>query len=474
MTDDGRRTTGAPTSVVRRPSSVVLPLAGLRVIDAAVVQAGPFITRLMADLGAEVIRVESRVHHRRYPLMPGNRAGERWWEQAGIHIEQHRNKLGLTLELFVPEAAELFKRLVAVSDVVVESHAASVMRKFGLDYPALRAVRPDLVMVSSTGYGHSGPYGEYRSYGMMIEAMSGLMATTGYGHDAPRRSIIPYPDVVAAYHGAFAVLAALEHRRRTGEGQWIDIAQYETAVSFNAEAVLDQTLNGRARRPIGNRHPTMAPHGVYPGAPVPTEEGGEDRWIAIACRDDRDWAALRRMMGDPAWAAGPEYDRPARRVRRADALDAHLSAWTRPQDVFQLADRLQEAGVPAAPVRTPKDLLLDPHLAARGFWPKVRHHPLQEGVGVRPLPGVAARFTGTPGRVERPAPLLGQHNREILGELLGLSDAELASLAADGVIGDRPASEARPALGPDPPELKALGEIGEYDAEFEARLGVEN
>lgn len=442
-----------------------LPLAGLRVIDAAVVQAGPWITRLMADLGAQVIRVESRVHLGRYPLLPENRAGARWWEQAAVHLEQHRNKQGITLELFIPEGAELFKRLVRVSDVVVESHAAPVMGRFGLDYPALRAERPDLVMISSNGYGHTGPYRDYRSYGMMIEVMCGLTATTGYDHDQPRRSVIPYPDPVAAYHGAFTVLAALSHRRRTGEGQWIDLAQYETAVTVNAEAWLDFAMNGRDRRPIGNRHPTMAPHGMYP-----THD--PDRWIAIACRDDRDWACLRAAMGEPEWAADPRFDRPFRRVRHADMLDEKLSRWTELNNAGELAQRLQSAGVPAAPAQSPRDLLLDPHLAARKFWAMVPHEPERENVGVRPIPGPAAHFTRTPGAVRAPAPMLGQHNAQILGDLLGVADDELEALEADGVTGNQPENSAKPMLGPDPADLLRLGQIQEFNPDFRQILGI--
>jgi crotonobetainyl-CoA:carnitine CoA-transferase CaiB-like acyl-CoA transferase len=401
-------------------------LAGVRVLDLTHAWAGPFATQLLADYGAEVIKIETcdRPDMLRFSTLPAgdnrpdvyNRGG--WFQYLG------RNKLGLTLDLKRPQGQELFKRLAAQSDVVIENFSARVMRRLGLEYAVLQAVNPRLIMISMAGYGTVGPYKDFVAFGEMIEPFAGLSELTGYADRAPLRLAVAYPDPVAGLHAALATLLALRQRRHTGAGQHIHIPHREPITRMLGEAVLDYTVNGRRQHRIANRHRAWAPHGCYPCH-------GQDRWIAIAVRNDAEWTALCQVLGEPDWAHDPRFANSFTRWRHADRLDRHVAEATQRWEATILTTHLCAAGIPAGMVQTNRDLFSDVHLHARqAFWAMT--HPL---AGTHPYPAPSTRLRGTPPRLTRPAPNLGEHNSELLTRLLGLSSAEVEDLEATGVIG---------------------------------------
>jgi crotonobetainyl-CoA:carnitine CoA-transferase CaiB-like acyl-CoA transferase len=279
-------------------------------------------------------------------------------------------------------------------------------------------------MVSMPGFGTVGPYKDFVAFGEMIEPFAGLSELTGYPERAPLRIAVAYPDPVAGFHAALAVLLALRQRRQTGVGQHVSIPHREPITRMLGEAVLEYTVNHRTQTRTGNRHRAWAPHGCYPCR-------GEDAWISLAVRTDPEWTALCRVLGDPGWTKDPRFGNSLSRWRAAEQLDESLSQWTRQWEADALARRLREAGVPAGVVQTNRDLLCDTHLRARrAFWSI--SHLLGD---TYPYPGPSTRLTGTPAQCHRPAPNLGEHNRQILEGLLGLSPAEIEELEVQGVIG---------------------------------------
>jgi crotonobetainyl-CoA:carnitine CoA-transferase CaiB-like acyl-CoA transferase len=446
------------------------PLTGIRVVECGEAYAVPHLTRLLADLGADVIKVESCVRPdvaRVWPF-PDNEPGEQFWNRGGIFNEPNRNKRDLTLDLRKPAGIELFQRLIATADVFCENYTPRVMAQFGLDYSALVAVKPDLIMLSSTGFGHTGPFTNYTAWGFTLEPTAGISHFVGRPDGPPLRSGIAYVDMPAAAIGAYAVLAALRHRRRTGRGQWIDLAQYEVGAGFIAQALVAAAAGADPGGRTQNRHPAYAPQGVYPCA-------GEDRWVALTVEGDTDFAALCLVIGRPELSADQRFTTAERRRHNHDALETLIATWTAERTADEAADRLRGAGLPAAVCMTNRDLLLDPHLRARGFFEPATHAPEAGDLGTRPYPGMAARLSGTPGRVRRAAPLLGQDRREILSEL-GLSEEEIAQLERDGITGDHPSTERLPGVPQrmvDYEELVASGLVNERDLDFKEKLGLE-
>ena len=450
------------------------PLEGLRVLDLGIVQAGPFITRYMGDWGAEVIRVESRAHAdpSRISQYPENTPGAEFWNQGATFHEQMRGKLSVTLEFDNPKGVELLKRLVAVSDVLEESYPPRVMKQFGLDYESIKDVNPGLVYISSLGYGHGGPYEAYRNYGMITEAMSGISWLNGYEGGPPARSAIPYTDHPSTYMGFFAVMAALEQRRWTGKGQWVNLSQYEVGIHMIGDVYVEHSLTGETPPRLGNRHSDMAPHGVYPCQ-------GDAGWITVAVRNDDDWAALRRALGDPDWARDAQFEHLDGRLRHGAAIDAGIAAWAAERDGYEAQAHLQRHGVPCGVTLGTRTLMVDPHLRERGFYKMVEHDPAQERVGRRPFPGPSAIMGETPGAIDRPAPMMGQHNEYVLSGILGLSKKEIEGLEAEGVVGTRPTYAD---IRPDPPlsaqdRMNMAGGVGRirgHDPDYRARLGIDS
>ena len=405
-----------------------LPLEGIRILDLSHQWAGPFAARILADYGADVIKIEShrRVDSVRYAAFPDDLPGDRPWNRGGYFHKQNRNKRSLTLDLGHPRGKEMFLRLAATSDVVLDNYAPRVMPQFGLDYANLKEQFPRLIVVNMPGYGGGGPHENWVAFGTSIEGMSGISFVTGYAGGPPMRTGVAFPDAVAGVSAALAILAALEARRRTGSAQHIEVAQREAAVTYLAEFIA-RAGSGAADPPrMGNRDPVFVPQGVYP-----CQGDGDDTWVAISVRSDRDWQKLTGALGLPERDDLSTAD--ARRVH-ADEIDGWIAAWTSVRAPREAMLTLQSAGVPAGAVLTNMELLADPHLASREFFVTVNH----PDTGPHPYVGFPFKLSKSHASIRRPGPSLGEHNREILHQVLGVSDAEIADLAAAGVIGDRP------------------------------------
>jgi crotonobetainyl-CoA:carnitine CoA-transferase CaiB-like acyl-CoA transferase len=411
---------------------VAVALQGVRIVDLTQIWSGPFATQLLADLGAEVIKVEPiyRLDPDRgmeWPAVGATLAGDRPYNRSGSFNEHNRNKLAITLDLKKPRAVDVFKRLVAVSDVVIDNFSFGVMERLGLGYEALKAVKPDIIVLSMPAFGNTGPERGYIGYGPVQEQLSGVTSITGYEGSPPLETGFYYGDPSAGLQAAGAILTALWSRRRTGRGQFVDLSQRETLVSFLGEMLLDHQMNARTWQPRGNRDESMAPQGVYPCA-------GEDSWIAISCRDDREWRRLCEAMGQTALADDPRFADVLVRWRNQDALDPIIAEWTRGQDHLALTQRLQGAGVAAAAVLNHQELLENKHFRGRGYFETVEHPE----AGTHDYHGMTWKLSHTPGGIRFPAPLYGQHNERVLRDLLGLSDVEIAELEREVVISPEP------------------------------------
>ncbi len=399
------------------------PLTGIRVADFAWVIAGPLATQYLAVHGADVIHIESRgrpdVLRSGEPFVGGPPGPD----STAYFANVNQGKRGITLNLRHPRAVELAKRLVATCDVVTENFTPGTMAKLGLGYEALRAVRPDIIMISMGLAGQTGPERHYKGFGTVIQGSAGITHFVGWPVRPPVGTGVAYTDFVASHIAAFAILSALEYRRRTGRGQYIDLSQQEASMYTLDAALLDYSVNGRVQTRQGNRHPFAAPHGAFPCL-------GDDAWVAIEVRTDAHWRALRAAMGDPEWAHDERFGTLLGRKANEDELEACIAEWTRHFTPQEAVDRLRAAGVPAAVVASARDLHADPQLAYRGHFLNL-NHPVQGGF---PYDALAYRLNGRVPTPPRPAPLLGQHNAEVYQELLGLSRAEYEALEAEGVF----------------------------------------
>ena len=439
------------------------PLRGVRVVEMGQLIAIPFAMKLLADMGAQVIRLESTVRLESYrsDSVYQNEIHGEFWNRGANFYEQNRNKLGITLDLARPEGLELLKNLIAISDVFAENFTPRVIRNFGLEYGDLRRIKPDIIMVSSTGYGFSGPWANFGATGPATEGASGLAYTTGYADGPPVMAEIPYVDYTAGEHTVFAVMTALMSRLRTGQGQFIDVSQTQAAAATIPEALLDFSANGRAPARIGNADPVMVPHGCYPCI-------GEDRWIVVAVSDDMEWQALCRVLRQESWASDPRLSGSLGRQRHREELDRMLGKETAEWEAHRLMSELQAAGVPAGAVFDSKDLLFDPHLTERGFYEVVRHHP---STGMPPLPYASRpwKLSETPAVPPKPAPLMGEHNDFVLKNLLGLTAYEVARLEGEGIIGYAPA-DPRPVQRPSLDEQVRQGRMLRYETDFQRQV----
>ena len=440
-----------------------LPLAGVRVVEMGQLIAVPHAVKMLADMGAQVIRVEShaRLEGYRASAFYDNDPGQAYWNRGANFHEQNRNKLGVTLDLSKAGALDALRELITVSDVFIENFTPRVMRNFGLEYDDLRKLRPDIIFVSSTGYGFTGPWSAFGAIGPTTEAASGLCHSTGYEDGPPELAEMPYTDYTAAEHTVFAIVAALAHRARTGRGQFVDVSQAQAASATAPETLMDYTANGRITRRIGNRHTYMAPHGLYPCE-------GVDAWIAIAVSRDEEWAALCGVLEAGELSGDERFADVDSRWRHRAELDQTLSALTRKWVHRELAARLQAVGVPAGAVLNNADLLFDPHLTSRGFYEVYEHHAAAD---MPPLPYSSRpwKFAGSSAVPRHPAPLLGQHNRYVLEEFLGMNDRDVRAMEASGAIGSEPT---RPSPTPPvPAEVQVrLGRILSHDPHHKRRI----
>lgn len=423
----------------RRPGPRKGPLVGVRIADFCWMGVGACATRVLADFGAEVIRIEDRNRldmPRRLPVYKGEvRAyGEEDANpdpnKGGIFNNYNRNKLGVTINMRTDAGRELANRLISASSVVTENFAPGVMERWGLTYDRLKELRSDVIFARMSGYGHSGPHAEYKSYGPVVQAICGLSNISGLPGKEPSGWGYSYMDNEAAFFNAAALLMAIYKRNNTGVGSEIDVSAIEVGVNLLGPLFLDVTANKRNTRdrafPTGNRleHPNAAPHGVYPCM-------GEDRWIAIAIFDEAEWTALKSVMGSPAWADDPRFSTLERRRHHQDELDAALGAWTKSFDRHALMLRLQQAGVCAGAVQNAEDLNeTDPQIAHRGVFFEM-DHPV---IGEARFEGTPIKFSRTTQENWRSAPLLGEDNEYVCRELLNLSDDDYNRLVADGAF----------------------------------------
>ncbi len=400
-----------PDGPVPSTQDMALPLAGVRVIDFSWVIAGPTCTRILANMGAEVIKVESQ----RRPD-PTRRGGG-----ANFHL-LNQSKRSLTLNLSTPEGLDLAKRLIAVSDVVIENFATGVFERLGLGYDVLKELRPDLIVVSSSGLGHTGPDRDHVAYGTLIQCFTGWSGLTGNVGGSPLPGGV-WTDPLTGMYETFVIVSALYNRAQTGVGQYVDFAMAEVICSMLPEALMDFTMNQRKHEPRGNADPMYAPHGLFPCL-------GDDRWVAIAVTNDEQWRSLCSVVEQPDELDHPNYATLQGRQASSEKLNKVISAWTRNLSVEEVVERLQERHVPAGPSMNGVDVYNDPHLAAREFFVS---HETEQGDVLR-LPGLPWHFRPGPGPKVEPAPALGQHNFSVLGDILGLSQKEVQSLIDEQVV----------------------------------------
>ena len=439
-----------------------LPLSGVRIIEPGQVWALPYAISPLAAYGAEVIKVESAVRpdSSRGSPQPDSQVGDQPWNNGGMYHEANRNKLGISLDLNTDRGKELFKELVSVSDVVAQNFPPRVMRNFGLDYLELRKIKPDIIVLDSTAYGSSGPWENYIGYGSSLQAVTGLTYVTGYEDSGPVQGGILFNDTLGALNATYAILLALAHRERTGQGQWIDLSQYEAGVAHLGEAFMEYEMNGVAPTRRGNSHPDHVPYGLYPCA-------GDDGWLSITVTSDAEWANFVRAVGE-AWASNRDWETAESRLSQRKSLDEAIGRWTSDKDKHEVMHLLQSGGVACGAVYSTRDIATDAHHADRGFF-EISQHP--EPVGPRPHSAPLFGLTGVDRPPDRLAPRFGEANRKVFQELLGRTDQEYDELMDQQVISDVPANPGvtQP---PDPEGLLRMGFLAERDLEYKSRLGI--
>ncbi len=432
-----------------------LPLEGIRVVGITPIWAGPFCVMLLADWGAQVIKVEDRFHWMAatrgamphpFAELEKQRAagilsylnkspGERPWNQNVLFNVHARNQLSMTVDLRKPEGKDVYRRLIQVSDVVIESNAAGTMDRVGVGYEQLKEWKPDIIMVSLPGFGSYGPYRDYRGLGAHMEGFVGHTYIRGY-HDmdpAATTTVFHY-DATAGASCAFAAVMALHHRNRTGKGQWLDMAGAETTMPQLGDLITEYTMNGRLPERLGNRHRSAAPCGCYlakgaePGAETP---GGDDKWVNITVNNDEEWEGFCRAIGNPPWTRDKRFADCISRYQNQDELDKLIGEWTRQHDKYEIFHLMQREGVPCAPVLDSRDSLEDPHLKERGFYEQVT----QADCGTHFYPGIAFKMSKMPNSIRMPACLMGEHNEYVYKEIIKVSDEEYADLVEKGHIG---------------------------------------
>jgi crotonobetainyl-CoA:carnitine CoA-transferase CaiB-like acyl-CoA transferase len=428
VSTNGRSLPAAPWGNASRHDGA---LRHIRICDLSGQLAGAGATRVLAAFGAQVIRIEDPVTRGLWdivrqigPYINGDRSPD-----GGSGFNNHNvEKLGITLNLRTERGKELLTDLVRVSNAVTENFAAGVMERLGFGYERLKAIRPDVVYVSNCGFGQTGPYRPFKSWGPIAQAVGGLTHTSGLPGQEPAGWGYSYMDHTGGYVMAIALLAALYHQRRTGEGQWVDLACAEAAIALTGPGILDAVVNGRddrAEAVHSNRSssPAMAPHGVYPARDA-------DTWVAIACRHDDDWSALASVIAEP-WAKEDALATLAGRLDDQEELDMQLAAWCHRHGRDDLVAKVRVAGVPCAPVTRPSERCdVDPETEAWGLWPTVTHTKH----GAVRVDGLPVHLTATDWQIDRGGPVLGEDNERVYSEVLGLTTAEIGRLAADGVI----------------------------------------
>ncbi len=403
-----------------------LPLEGVRVVDFSMGWAGPVCTRTLADLGADVIKIEATQYPDWWRGVDRRPAyvQERMYEKTIRYCIMNRNKRGITLDLTRPQGLALAKRLLADADLVVDNYSVEVLPKMGLGYDVLSQLNPRLVMMSMSAFGAGSVHRDCRAYGSTLEQGSGVPSVVGDANGPPVMSHTAFGDAVGGLNGCAAVLTALIHAKMTGKGQFIDLAQIECMMPFAAPWITAHSIDGKAPPKYGNRHPDFVPHGCFPCA-------GSDNWVVVAASNDAMWPKLARLLGRADWAGDAKLKTAAGRRAIEGEIEAAITSWTSARDPEAAMNELQAVGIAAGVARLPIELLQDRQLHARGFIQEID----RAFIGKHPQPSMPFRETEKPFAVRSAPPTLGQHNNEILGGLLGLSDAEIEQLTRDGIIG---------------------------------------
>lgn len=407
-------------------------LSSFRICDFTGQLAGAGATRWLAAFGAEVIRIEDPVRDGRWDILRGSPPyvdDRRGINLGGAFNNHNIEKLGITLNLRTDKAKEILTDLIKVSDVVSENFAKGVLERWGFGYEQLKAIKPDIIYVSNCGFGHVGPYSEFRTWGPIVQAVSGLTFSSGLPDLPPAGWGYSFMDHTGGYYMAMAIMLALVHKQRTGEGQWVDLACTESALSLHGPALLDWTVNKRPMRREGspnanrNQWPPMAPHGIYPSA-------GDDDWVAIACRDQADWEALAGVIKEP-WCSEPHFADAQTRISAQDALDERIGKWTSALTKFETESLLREAGIPVSAVLKPEERIdIEPSTEAFGLWPTAQHSEMGD---VR-VDGYPVHFSETDWAISRGGPCIGEHTDEVLTGLLGYSTETVSQLREEGAI----------------------------------------
>ena len=397
-------------------------LSDLRIVDLSMGWAGPLAARHLADMGAEVIKVEGCV---RFDWWRSWEATQEWIDDNGAeksvaYLYANRNKLDITLDLESERGRQLLLQLVSKSDALIENFSGGTLQKLNLSYEEIREANEQIVMLSMPAFGSDGPWAEFRAYGSTIEHSSGLPHLNGWPDDPPTMQHVALGDSIAGLNGVAAMLTALEHKSRTGEGQFIDLNQAECLFPLAVHGILQQSVEGNSFDRYGNSHPDHAPYGVYPCS-------GEDNWILIQVFDEPEWERLKQMTD-------LNYDNLSDRLKRRDQLNKELAEWTSKKDKKELMKELQRGGICASVLNNSSELLKDPQLLDRNYVQWLE----RDFVGTIPHPSTPYRPGKEPIPIYKPAPTLGQHNKEVLGDLLELSDADLAELTSEGIIGTKP------------------------------------
>lgn len=399
-------------------------LEGIRILDLTQIYAGPYCSMLFADMGAEVIKIEppwGEIIRDNPPLVKQGEGGPHDRSRSGYFLTLNRNKCGITLNLKHPRAVEIFKELVKIGDVVIENYAPGVMKRLGIDYPVLREVNPRIIMCSISGFGQWGPYAERMSFDIIAQAMSGMISVTGHPDSPPTKVGTSLGDVTASLHGAFAIMAALWYRERTGEGQYIDVSMQECTVAILEGAIPRWTIGQELLTPIGSMNPHECPMAAF---------RCKDGYIIIATVGDEHWQRFCRALNKPEWATDPQYKTKRQRWEKKYILQEEIEKITAHYTVKEVSEMLDRQRVANSPILNIQQVVDDPHLHARGYFVEVEH-PI---IGRAKIPGIPFKLSKTPGTVSRPSPLVGEHNELLLQKYLGMSPEEVKRLKEEGVL----------------------------------------
>lgn len=410
-------------SVIKKEEIAPLPLKDVKVADFSWALTGPAITRTLADYGATVVKIESLVApdvtrlSSPYPdRIPGV-------NRSAFFANYNRNKYSLTLNLKNSRGTEIARKLISWADVVVESYTPGTMKKWGLDYESLLKIKSDIIMLSTSSQGQTGPHAMHPGYGFQLVALTGYAYITGWPGRIPAQPHGAYTDFVVPPYGVLAIVSALDYLKRTGRGQFLDLSQLEASLQPLAAILFDYQVNKRIMERSGNRDSSAVPHGAYPCK-------GDDCWVVLGVTSDKQWKALCQAMGNPRWTREERFVTCLERKKNEEDLDTLISRWTKTLEAKEAMELLQQRGVPSGMVKTPKDLREDPQLESRNHYWQLNH----EVLGRHFCDAPPAQFSRTPARPQRPFPSLGEHNTWVLKEFLGLSDENISELVIEGVV----------------------------------------